>query len=251
MQPTHNSFVKSSRIRCSAGVLALFITASAAQASVTIIGNYVGATAPTLNSAYGTLEFALNMGGSSLTRDGIAFTAAGTDNTPSPQTFLLNGGVGSSIDVVGTTSTGANWGKTTLGGGTDPLFYTVTYANDSTGYTIDLTDLDAGKSYELQFLFGDPRNGDFPHTRTVTMSDNLASTATALVSYGKAGLGDEFAMLTAVVSGSTSFKFISPNTGDGTGAPLISGLVVHSIPEPSSVLLGGFGLLALLRRRRA
>ena len=47
----------------------------------------------------------------------------------------------------------------------DPLFYTIAYANSSQGYTIDLTGLDAGKSYQLQFLFGDPRGG-FPYSRT-------------------------------------------------------------------------------------
>ena len=246
----HPTFVKPSRILSCTGILALVLSAAAAQAAVTITGNYVGAAAPTLNSAYGTLELALNMGGSPLTRDGVAFTTAGTSDVGPVRTFLLNGGVGSTIDVVGTTSGGATWGTTALGGGSDALFYTVAYANDSTGYTLDLTDLDAAKSYQIQFLFGDPRTA-FPHSRTVTLSDNLASTTTAVVSYGGTTLGDEFAMLTAVVSGSTSFKFISPNTGTGTGAPLISGLVVQSIPEPSAALLSGLGLLALLRRRRA
>ena len=53
------------------------------------------------------------------------------------------------------------------------------------------------------------------------------------MSYGSSAAGDEFAMLTAVVSGSNSFKFISPITGPGTGGPLLSGLVVHSIAPPS------------------
>ena len=233
MQSNHHMIVKASRRLCGTGVLALILSAPAAQAGASISGNYVGATAPTLDNTYGTLEFALNMGGNALSRDGIAFTTAGTGGVAPARIFLSNGGGSSTIDVVGTTSGGASWGATTLGGGADPLFYTVTYANDSTGYTIDISDLDAGKSYQLQFLFGDPRNGNYPHTRTVTVSDNLASTDTAIVTYGKTGLGDEFAMLTAVVSGSTSFKFTSPNTGVGTGAPLLSGLVVHSV-APSS-----------------
>jgi hypothetical protein len=249
MQVTHNMLVKSSRSLCGTGVLALLLSASVVQASVTITGNYVDATAPILNSTYGTLEFALNMGGSPLTRDGIAFTTAGTSGSAT-RTFLSNGGVSSTIDVVGTSISGSTWGTTTLGGGSDPLFYTVAYTNDNAGYTIDLTDLDASKSYELQFLFGDPRTG-FPYSRTVTVSDNIGSTNTALLSYGSAATGDEFAMLTTVVSGSTSFKFTSPNTGTGIGAPLLSGLAVYSVPEPSTALLGGFGLLGLLRRRRA
>ena len=98
----------------------------------------------------------------------------------------------------------------------------------------------------MQFLFGDPRT-DFGYSQTVTVSDLLPipNTATATLIYGGPTTSNDFAMLTAVVSGSTSFSFTSPP------APLLSGVVVHSIPEPSAALLGGLGLLGLLRRRRA
>ena len=230
--------------------LAAVMISAVANAAVSISANYVGGTAPTIDSTYGTLEFALNMGGSGLTRDGIAFTTAGTTPSGTPsgniRTFLDNGGVGSNIDVVGTGAGGNTWGTTTITGG-DALFHTVAYVNASAGYTIDLTGLDAGKSYQLQFLFGDGRTG-FGYTQTLTLSDLLTptpNTTTATVTYGNGSLGDEFAMLTAVVSGSTSFRLTAP------GAPILSGLAVHSIPEPSAALLGGLGLLALLRRRRA
>ena len=232
MQSTNHMNVKASRRLCGTTALVLILSAPAALAGVSVSGNYVGATAPTLDNAFGTLEFALNMGGSALTRDGIAFTAAGTNGAPSPQTFLSAGGLGAAINVVGTTG-GDSWATHNFGGG-DTLFNTIVYANSSQTYTIDLTGLDAGKSYQLQFLFADPRVGNFPYTGTASVSDNLAptpNTASATLSYGKTAVGDEFAMLTAVVTGSTSFKFTSPN--QGTGGPLLSGLVVHSF-APSS-----------------
>lgn len=251
---TTSIIIKASRSLCGAGALALLLSASSVQAAVSITGNYAGATAPTINNTYGTLEFALNMGGSPLTRDGIAFTTAGTTPAGATRNFLTSGGVGATIDVVGVTQAGANWGTVGAGPlGSDPLFQSIAYGDSQTsGYTIGVTGLDAGKSYQLQFLFGDARTA-FQYIATVSVSDNLSPTpntaSTSALTFGGSALGDEFAMLTAVVSGSTSFTFTSPR-GTGSGAPGTSGLVVHSVPEPSAALLGGLGLLALLRRRR-
>ena len=248
-----NMIIKTRRNLCSTGALALLLSASTIQAAVSITSNYSGATAPTINNTYGTLEFALNMGGSALTRDGVAFTTAGTSNSGtggSTRTFLTNGGVGTTINVVGVTQGGTRpWSQATLSA-TDALFHTIAFANHNTspGYEITVSGLDAGKSYQLQFLFGDPRTVAH-HSNTVTAIDSSSNNATATVSYGSSSPTDQFAMLTAVVSGSTSFRFQSFK-GASAGGPGIAGLVVHSAPEPSAALLGGLGLLVLLRRRR-
>jgi len=246
---TTKTLFNTRRSLCGTGALALILSASTVQAAVSIIGNYAGATAPTLNNTYGTLEFALNMGGSALTRDGIAFTAAGTTGpNGATRNFLTNGGVGSNINVVGVTQS-RNWATTTLSAA-DTLFHTIAFANHSSspGYEITVSGLDASKSYQLQFLVGDPRT-QYHYNNTVSAIDSSSNTATAVLSYGSATTGDEFGMLTAVVSGSTSFKFQSFK-GTSAFGPGIAGLVVHSAPEPSTALLGGLSLLALLRRRR-
>jgi hypothetical protein len=227
-------------------VLAVLLSTSATQAAVAITGNISSATAPVINSTYGTLEFALNVAGGPLTRDGIAFTTAGATDVGLVRTFLSG-----PINVLGTTAATGSWATIDFGAA-DPLFYTVAYSTNSVGYSIELTGLDVAKSYELQFLFGDPRTS-FPHSREVSVSDSLSlgpNTSVATLSYGGTALGDEFAMLTAVVSGSSSFTFTSPTTGSGTGGPVIAGLVVHSVPEPSTALLSGLALLGLLCRRR-
>lgn len=248
---TTKTLFNTRRSLCGTGALALILSASTVQAAVSIIGNYAGATAPTINNTYGTLEFALNMGGTALTRDGIAFTAAGTSPNGATRNFLTSGGVGSTINVVGVTQGGNRaWSQGALTGSTDALFHTIAFANhtSSPGYEITVSGLDAGKSYQLQFLFGDPRTA-YPYSNTVTATDSSSNNATASLSYGSSSPTDQFAMLTAVVSGSTSFKFQSFKAASA-GGPGISGLVVHSAPEPSTALLGGLGLLALLRRRR-
>jgi hypothetical protein len=249
---TTKTLFNTRRSLCGTGALALILSASTVQAAVSITGNYGGATAPTINNTYGTLEFALNMGGSALTRDGIAFTAAATTGpNGATRNFLTSGGVGSTINVVGVTQGGNRaWSQGALTGSTDALFHTIAFANhtSSPGYEITVSGLDAGKSYQLQFLFGDPRTL-YPYSNTVTAFDSSSNTATASLSYGSSSPTDQFAMLTAVVSGSTSFKFQSFK-GASAGGPGIAGLVVHSAPEPSTALLGGLSLLALLRRRR-
>lgn len=46
----------------------------------------------------------------------------------------------------------------------------------------------------------------------------------------------------------TLFVDGSPRSGDARGS--IAGIIITSVPEPSTMLLGGIGALALLRRRR-
>lgn len=53
----------------------------------------------------------------------------------------------------------------------------------------------------------------------------------------------------SVAAGSQSFRMIYGGTGNDTYADNIS-FVVDAVPEPSSALLAGFGLMGLLGRRR-
>jgi MYXO-CTERM domain-containing protein len=68
------------------------------------------------------------------------------------------------------------------------------------------------------------------------------------------GSGDT-AYVAATITGTdaTTISSVSLRQGGSTTAPggvVIDNIVVSSIPEPSAALLGGLGLLALLRRRR-
>lgn len=222
MQRSNIITIRASRL-CGTAALALILCQPAAQAEVSIISTYSGAAPPTLNNTYGTLEFALNIGGNALTRDGIAFTAADTKEVLSTRTFLSG-----PISVVGTALGGATWQTFNLDG--DPLFNTVAYANSDQGYTIDLTGLNASKTYQIQLLFADPRPGSYPYTETLSISDDLdpvPNITTVTVTYGKASTGDEFTVVTAIVKGTTKCKFTSPS--QATGGPLLSGLVLQSI----------------------
>lgn len=56
--------------------------------------------------------------------------------------------------------------------------------------------------------------------------------------------------LTGGLSANTYITFGTADNGPGGGRGAIDNLVVQSIPEPRAALLGGLGLLMLLRRRR-
>ena len=68
----------------------------------------------------------------------------------------------------------------------------------------------------------------------------------ASVSDGFQDIGNNASAISGV-----GFTWEGPTTNNGTGTPItVDNFQLEVIPEPSAALLGGFGLLALMRRRR-
>ena len=64
------------------------------------------------------------------------------------------------------------------------------------------------------------------------MSDNLAptpNTATAVVSYGSSAAGDEFALLTATATNTTTLVLSLPQTVGGVHSPMQAGFSIHML----------------------
>jgi hypothetical protein len=174
------------------------------------------------------------------TYDGILFENW-TGNVTTAKTLSAG------VSIVGSASFGTN--RTGLGGADQ--YAQVTYTSSNAPGSFTISGLDMGKTYRIQYGFQDGRNGSFPYSVNTTLTLSDASFATQSLSIGAAGTADDYELITAEVSGTTSLLLSLPTAGNGVGAVTNAFSVHEIIPEPSAALLGGLGLLGLLRRRRA
>lgn len=171
-------------------------------------------------------------------------TANGTSGITLQVTFTVNGGTGDE-GFAGAGAAAANPGP---GSGllnqsfayTDGIY---TSNNASSGISLTLTGLLANTRYDFSVYGGRDSN--------VASADITLLTGSALIgdtTVENRSLADF--NITSDGSGAISFRYrdTSASTSDGS---LLTAMSVTQIPEPSAALLGGLGLLALLRRRRA
>jgi hypothetical protein len=124
----------------------------------------------------------------------------------------------------------------------------LTYAREAyptpTG-TFTLSNLTLNQQYEIQIWVADYRNFTNDRTLTITAAGDSASPAlTYLDSDGPIHGQFITGTFTADV---TSVTF----TMTGNEDAMYNAMQLRAIPEPSAALLGGLGMLALLRRRRS
>jgi hypothetical protein len=149
---------------------------------------------------------------------------------------------------------GVGWGinnQDAFYSGATPLLASGSYRGETTAQ-IDMSGFTLGTRYLIQFVVADSRNEGYAIGRTIQiqgLSSDIVDQDSATVQYG---YGDSrFAVITAdFVAGSASYSFIPFQSGNGTGTQINGVQVLQVIPEPSAALLGGIGLLAMLRRRR-
>lgn len=116
---------------------------------------------------------------------------------------------------------------------------------DSTNAQIDLNGFTVGQKYLVQFVIADTRS--FANGATVSLQGVSGVTGNSTSAQYAYQTG-EYLVVNAEFtadSASTAWKSITGGTGEQ-----INAIRIVAIPEPSAALLGGLGMLALLRRRR-
>lgn len=109
--------------------------------------------------------------------------------------------------------------------------------------TYTLTGLATNTNYE--FYFFNPEWGQSNRTGFLDGSDDVGN---AFAVDQSAGAGDKIIKYSYNTGASTSFTMTV--TSDTQGTSLHNYAFVNLVPEPSAALLGGLGMLCLLRRRR-
>jgi hypothetical protein len=219
-------------------ILCFFASLAASHAATISWSNSVytvsGSFGQTLNTGQfvttGTQILAQNIGGSALAFDGINF-ATGTigmgggnhtgfhENTPTANTLLARQG---------------------------------SYGVNGVASTVNLTGLTSGYTYRVQVLVYDGRGDVGIPGRTVRfdgINQGQYANGIANVTWGN-GL-----LVTGTFtadSTSQAFTIEAFTSGGASRGGQLNALTLYqtAVPEPSSALLGGLGMLALLRRRR-
>jgi hypothetical protein len=109
---------------------------------------------------------------------------------------------------------------------------------------LELKGFTLGQDYLVQFVFADTRyNGGQMQVQAISgVSGNSTSTTYS-------STAGQYLVVNAQFKADTVNTAWKPVVDGGSGEQL-NAIRILTIPEPSAALLGGFGLLALLRRRR-
>ena len=171
----------------------------------------------------GTLVGAAVFGGAA-TYDGIPFSLW---NTPFTTPLSLGAGVSVTMAVTGGSGAGSVTGAAF---GTSQQYQFGAYPNSTPrGMTLTFTGLDSSREYRFQFGYGDTRT-IYAYNETVSLATSDSTTAATPLAFGSAASGDEYALLTATASNTTSLVLTLPQTVSGNHGPMQAGFSVHQLP---------------------
>jgi hypothetical protein len=212
-----------------AAVTAVTIAGSASAANIIWQSPQAIAASTDVNTQ-GTLVQARSQG-PVVTVNGVAFSPAAGNYTSTG----FNGGYN---DYLPMSFIGAN---DTEGQNYATLLDTAHYTSPNAASSFTFSNLTIGQNYLLQFWVADYRNS--PEDRQLTLT--AGNTSGVLHHLNNTGIQGMYVIGTFTADGLSQ----TVNVSD-TNEAQINAVQLRAIPEPSAALLGGIGMLALLRRRR-
>lgn len=116
-------------------------------------------------------------------------------------------------------------------------------------YTINLSGLTVGMQYLVQFVMADNR-ANHGHTTILAKGGDVSGDSNR---YRYSYSDGQYAVISASFTADAATARFQAGQRWGDDVPdgtFISGVQVLAVPEPSAALLGGLGMLCMLRRRR-